>query len=93
MKGRTQTGCVQKHGVEEDIWAYEGGRTGCWRKMHEKFMICTSHHTISGDEITYEMGKASDKYGGEEKCTLSFGVETWMTWAEKGGFYEDRSST
>ena len=54
-------------------------------------MICTPHHTFSGDQITDKMGNASDTYGGEEKCTLNCGVETWMTWAETGGLYEDRS--
>jgi len=46
----------------------------------KSFIICTPHHTFSGDQITDEMGKASDTYGGEEKCTLNYGVETWMTW-------------
>jgi len=57
----------------------------------KSFMICTPHHTFSGDQITDKMGNASDTYGGEEKCTLNCGVETWMTWAETGGLYEDRS--
>jgi len=52
----------------------------------KSFMICTPHHTFSGDQITNEMGRASETYGGQEKCTLNCGVETW---AETGGLYED----
>jgi hypothetical protein len=61
--------------------------------MYFTYMICTPHHIFSGDQITDEMGKASDTYGGEEQCTLSCGVETRMTLAETGWLYDDGSST
>jgi hypothetical protein len=32
---------------------------------------------MSGDKIKNEMGGASSKYGGEERCIQGFGGENW----------------
>ena len=56
-----------------------GKVTGEWRRLHNEELYCFVLLTkcCTGDQIkNNEMGRACNKYGGEERCIQGFGGET-----------------
>jgi hypothetical protein len=71
MKGRTLAKGAGEYSVEEGGGTYKKDTESC---VMRSLVISTRHQTRLGLSVKeVEMGGAYDRYGGEQKCTYSFG--------------------